>query len=74
MQTTYQSSTSYKSTSVSQGQGSGNQISTGGRESDLEKELFLKYASNGREQTIVSGNNDDGILLGLQDAILKLKN
>lgn len=78
MRTTYQSSSSYQAGSQNrnpapqQPQQPTQPASRYGADFDAEKDFFLKYASIGNE-TIVSGSSDYGILLGLRDAILRLR-
>jgi hypothetical protein len=74
MKTTYQSSNSYQPSSFSQQNSPQRTTTSFSNNADLkaEREAFLKYAASG-DSVVVSGTNDQGILLGLKDAILKLK-
>ena len=48
-------------------------MAVSGSDSQLEREIFLQYASKIDNRTVVSGSSDVGVLSGLRDALLQLK-
>lgn len=76
MRSTQQSGSSYQRNTQDQTSSysfQSKQVSSGGADFSAEKDFFLKYASIGDGETVVSGSSDYGLLLGLRDAILKLR-
>ncbi len=74
MRSTFQTSSSYQSSSTNQ-QGatqSTQRGNFGGADLQAERDLFLRYATSG-DAIVVSGSSDYGIIAALKDAITKLK-
>lgn len=72
MRTTFQSSSSYQSSSQGQQGAASRGTTLGASDLQAERDAFLRYATSS-DALVISGSSDWGILEALKDAIIKLK-